>query len=607
MADTRVSPTLSGPAVDREGEAPQRWLAAAAWVGFSLALGALYLRISRSSSVDSDGANTSLQAWDLLHGHLLLHGWDIGDANFYFLEQPVNALTEAVFGLGNLAAHAGSALTYLIVTVMAAAVAVTGSRGSARAVRCAVVVIVLAAPVLTLASMRLGLEEPDHMGTSAFILGSFLLIDRVPERRFTAPLLCVLLCAGEFSDLTVAYVAVPAIVLVCGARALAARRHRSPDTAFVAAAVASVPLEILVRTVITHLGGFVVVAPKARIASPRLWPHQAVITWHSLRILFGAVDSKFTVHSRLSEALGLACLLAVALGLARVAWRWRRASRAEQLVSVAIVANIGIFSVSVLAILSNAHELAAVLPCGAVLAARALVPARISREPVAVAAMAVTTLFAALPLASAATQPLDVPATTQLTAWLEAHHLEYGLAGYWDASATTVQSGGKVMVRSINVRKGGLTVPNYEDSTFWYDPARHDARFVVAQAHGLYPVAPYERFFGKPAATYVILIYRENLLRALTHLQLLKPYIPNESWCLQRSPRFPPTTPPPTWKPAPPATSPPTRTLGVTRVSALRERSTDARATSSQYHCIDEILHYRPFEVNRGLLPGSCS
>jgi hypothetical protein len=231
------------------------------------------------------------------------------------------------------------------------------------------------------------------------------------------------------------------------------------------------------------------------------------------------------MHGRLGEALGIACLLAALFGLARVVWTWRRASRAEQLVSVAIVCNVGIFAVSVLAILNNDHELALVLPCGAVLAARALVPARITREPVALAAVAVTTLVAALPLASAAAQPLDVPATTQLTAWLEAHHLQYGLAGYWDASAATVQSGDKVMLHSINIRKGGLTVPDYEVSTLWYDPARHDARFVVARAHGPYPVASYERFLGKPAATYrvggyVVLVYRENLLRMLQHLAL---------------------------------------------------------------------------------------
>ena len=389
-----------------------------------MALGALYLRISRSSFVDSDGANNSLQAWDLLHGHLLLHGWLIGDANFYFLELPVNALTEAVFGLGNFAAHAGSALTYLIVTDRGGGGGSDrqpgfGPGGPLRGGRrwCS------RRRVLTLQSMRYGLEEPDHMGTSAFILGAFLLIDRVAERRFTAPLLCLLLCAGEFSDSTVTYVAVPSIVLVCGARALAARRLRSFDTAFVAAAVASVPLEMLGRAVVTALGGFWVVSPKTRIAPVGRWPHQAVITWRNLRILFGAIDSRTTLHGRLGEALGLVCLLAAIYGLGRVAWTWRGASRAEQLLSVGIVCIVGLYTVSVLAKPGNAHELAVVLPSGAVLAARALVPARITRAAVAVAAVAVTAVVAVLPLASAATQPLDVPDTTRLTAWLEAHHL----------------------------------------------------------------------------------------------------------------------------------------------------------------------------------------
>jgi hypothetical protein len=362
------------------------------------------------------------------------------------------------------------------------------------------------------------------MGTSAFILVAFLLIDRLTERRFTAPLLCVLLCAGEFSDSTVTYVAVPSIVLVCGVRAVAARRLRSPDTAFVAAAVASVPLEMLGRAVVTALGGFWVVTPKDRIVSPARWPHQAVITWHNLRILFGAIDSKTTLHGRLGEELGLACLLAAIYGLARVAWTLRRASRAEQLLSVGIVCLIGLYSISALAKPGNAHELAAVLPCGAALAARALVPARITRAPVAVAAIVVTALAAVLPLASAAKRPLDVPVTTQLTAWLEAHHLQYGLAGYWDADSATVESGDKVMIHDIDLRKGGgLALPGYEASKFWYDPSRHDARFVVAQARGQYPVSAFVGYFGRPASShrvgnYVILVYRKNLL------SMFKPY-----------------------------------------------------------------------------------
>jgi hypothetical protein len=267
-----------------------------------------------------------------------------------------------------------------------------------------------------------------------------------------------------------------------------------------------------------------VVSPKDRIVSPARWPHQARITWHNLRVLFGAVDSKATMHGHLAEDLGLACLLAAICGLARVAWARRRASRAEQLLSVGIVCLLGLYTISELARPNNAHELALVLPGGAVLAARAFVPARITRAPAAVAAVVVTAIVAVLPLASAATLPLNVPATTQLTAWLEAHHLQYGLAGYWDADSATVQSHDEVMIHDIDLRAGGgLALPGYEASKLWYDPSLHDARFVVAQRHWQYPVSAFVGFFGRPAdsyriGNYVVLVYRKNLLR------MFKPY-----------------------------------------------------------------------------------
>src|SRR5215471_592665 len=110
MSNLQAPPALPGmPAGQRlraARPAARRWLAAATWVGGSLALALVYLRISLGSRVISDGANNALQGWGLLHGHLLLHGWQIGDANFYFLELPLNAVTEALFGLGDFAAHA---------------------------------------------------------------------------------------------------------------------------------------------------------------------------------------------------------------------------------------------------------------------------------------------------------------------------------------------------------------------------------------------------------------------------------------------------------------------------------------------------------------------
>jgi hypothetical protein len=504
----------------------RRWRAAAAWVGGGLALFAFFLRISLSGRVNSDGANNALQAWDMLHGNVLLHGWLIGDATFYFFELPLNAISELVFGLDNLAAHVASALTYLIVAVCAAALAVTDSRGPARAARCAVVVTVLAAPLVTNSSVALLLEEPDHIGTSAFVLASFLLIDRAPGRRFTAPLLCLILTAGQLSDLTVRYVAVPAIVLVCGYRALAARRRRSGDAALAVAAAASVPLESLLRAAMRHLGAYSMAAPGARLSPMRQWPHHVIVAWVDVRVLFGAVVAPGTRLGSVGAAFALVCLLAAVFGLGRVAWTWRAASRAEQLLCVAIVVNIGLFVVSVFlgsgpasASLSASHEIAVVLPCGAVLAARACVPARITRMPQAVLVVAATALAALVPLAAAATRPPPIPPTAPLAAWLEAHGLRYGIAGYWDASVVTLQSGDRVQIREVVIRNSEILVPIWEANAAWYNASRYDARFVVADREGKYPVAAFKHL-GRPVATYqvarwVVLIYRTNLLQQL--------------------------------------------------------------------------------------------
>jgi hypothetical protein len=494
------------------------------WAASGLALFAFFLRISVGGRIDSDGANNVLQGWDLIHGHLVLHGWHLGDATFYAFELPLNGIAQLILGMGDTATHVASALVYLIVAGCAAVLAVTGSSGAARAARCAVVVAVLAAPLLFAPNVWLVLEEPDHVGSSMFILVSFLLIDRAPNRRYAAPLLLVILCAGELSDLTVRYVAVPAIVVVCGYRALAARRLRSPDLAFAVAAVVSVPLDWLIRTAMAHFGGFVMVPPRTKLSSPGLWPAHASVTWLDVRILFGAVTGPEVKLGILGTAFAWACLLAALAGLARVAWTWRTATRAEQLLGVAIVVNVAVYVISTMPLPNvGSHEVIAALPCGAVLAARALVPARIGGQPRAFAAVSAAGLAALLPLAATATRPPLPPATAPLSSWLVAHKLTYGVGGYWDASVVTVQSGGSVQVRAVDlhqhVNKPGwnINIPGWETSALWYDPARHDATFAVADIVGRYPAAAFEDFFGKPAATYrvagwLVLVYQHNLL-----------------------------------------------------------------------------------------------
>jgi hypothetical protein len=79
-----------------------------------------YLRVSRGTAVGSDGGSISLQAWDMLHGNVLLHGWTTSDVSFYPTELVQYVLVEAVRGLGPDVVHIAGAMTYTLLVLLAA-------------------------------------------------------------------------------------------------------------------------------------------------------------------------------------------------------------------------------------------------------------------------------------------------------------------------------------------------------------------------------------------------------------------------------------------------------------------------------------------------------
>jgi hypothetical protein len=196
--------------------------------------------------------------------------------------------------------------------------------------------------------------------------------------------------------------------------------------------------------------------------------------------------------------------------------------------------------------LANAHEVAILLPLGAALAGRTLPPlarrtlpplARRTLPPLArrlassrarpgrlaSAALAGWLALALAELCYAATWPANPPQGRAVAAWLVGHHEREGLAGYWQADATTVESGGRVLVAPV---LGQATeVQRWEASASWYRPSSHRATFVIAvpgrvAKAGALTVAQARDRFGPPAARYavdgeIILIYRYNLLARL--------------------------------------------------------------------------------------------
>jgi hypothetical protein len=425
------------------------------------------------------------------------------------------------FGLHITTVHIAPAVAFLILAVCVMAAARTGSQGVARAVRSAAAIAVLACGLIQPAGAAIQLQKPDHASTPAILLACFLLIDRKIGRRFVPPLLFVVLAAGQLDDGVVLYVAVPAIVLVSTYRALAARKFSSPDAVIGLAAILSVPAATLTRTLLVHLGAYNMIPPKTAVAPLSQWPHHVTVTVHNILILFGAELPAAGALGGVGFAFGLVGLMAVIVGFGKVVWTWRSASRAEQLMCVAIVVNLAAYIASTLPWPTNAREITALLPLGAVLAARAVVPPTITVAKRSWLAFATATVVAIVLLAGAAVAPIQRTPDSMLAAWLESHGLRYGVAFYWDASIVTVASGGQIQVRPVQAWRGWLAAFDWESNTSWYNAHEHDARFVVA-GQGNVPIKPsyFEQYLGQPEAIYTVdgwkvLVYSRNILEQI--------------------------------------------------------------------------------------------
>ena len=117
----------------RTGEEPNgnrlaRWAWLAAFAVAAVVLFVAYLRMSRTYPVTADGADQALQAWDMLHGNWLLHGWTIADVTYYTTEIPQYMLIELVRGLGPDVLHIAGASTYTLLVLAAAMCSTSGPR-----------------------------------------------------------------------------------------------------------------------------------------------------------------------------------------------------------------------------------------------------------------------------------------------------------------------------------------------------------------------------------------------------------------------------------------------------------------------------------------------
>jgi len=516
----------------------RRWIEVAAFVLAAAALFAVYLRLSRTVPENSDEANVLLVASDMLHGNLLLHGWYLTDVSFYTTEVPQYALLEIFFGLHPDTAHIAAAMTYTLVVVLAVLLARGGFTSRAAAIRLLIAAGIILAPQLgpgvTALILTIG-----HIGTAVPVLLIFLLLDRAPQ-RWWVPLLTGLGLAWVLvADQLVLIVAIVPLAVVCALRVLeAAVRERSLSRAFatrrydlslIVAAAAAAGLGWVAERVLRALGGYVLNPVPFTFTLRHLWANL-----HSLWAvpqIFGADYRGLAGGPYYTALLHMVSLALVGLALLLLAGRFfSGAALVDQVLGVAIVLNIALF-VLTSAGSEGPHEIAEVAPFGAALAARMLagpraagarVPGLLARRARAVAYGAGVVVLAGYlgGLAHNVAQPASPPAFARVASWLQAHHLRYGLGGYWESGIVTVQTGEQVKVRAL--LKATLEPDLWLAKSAWYDPTTQQANFVVLSStpgfeNNWEPRALVSKYFGRPAhvynfGPYTVMVWDRNIL-----------------------------------------------------------------------------------------------
>jgi hypothetical protein len=526
---------LAKPLVQANG--PRRWVWPASLVAGGLVLFAAYLRQARTVPVMSDGASNALQAWDMLHGNLLLHGWTLTDLSFYTIDLPEYMALEVVHGLNPGTARVGAALAYTLVVLGAVLLAKGRATGKEGVVRAALAAAIMIAPPLGIATNTL-ISDPDHTATQLPLLLVWAILDRARPRWQVPVVVTALLAVSLVADPVVAYEGVLPIVVVCAVQLYRARRGQAPwpplreswyALSLAGGSLLSVGIADLTLRLIQRSGGFVLAPLDTTFAGVSSLSSHLAVTAQSVLAVFGADFS----GDQLSAHAAIAVLHLAGVGLA--GWATVRALRhfagAElvvRILAIAVVVLLAAYTTSgSYNALGGPHEIVGILPAAAVLAGRLLAGPLTRGRHLGLVAVLVVAMAALLVHDSVQGPGRD--ADLHLAGWLATHHLDYGLATYWNASSVAVDSGGAVQVRPVNRNARGRIAPVNRDSVrSWYSAGQHDASFLVvptthsscsAGSRGQW-LATADADFGPPAASYrvgrfIVLVWPHNLLTQL--------------------------------------------------------------------------------------------
>lgn len=473
---------------------------------------------------NSDDATLVLEGQSMASGNLVLHGWDLSIDPFWTLDAPIYAIVVALLGVGPDLMNIGPALIAALVCAASVWTVRDGRRGLGAAVGIGVALALLALPNVDFAYFFL--QGGWHAATALCCLLAFVSISRT-ERRWGVPVAAVLLAAGLLGDLLTLTLAVMPVLL---AGALAARRQRRWRAGLRYALA---------------VGGALVLVVAARLAASAIGtysigPRSIFATWNQARSnveaipnrvlgFFGADDIVGAPGTPIIFRLARILLLVVVCGsVATAGFRTiqglRRGSRSSEpapstwrIDDLLLLGILGDLASFVLFATSSSVSLARYLVPGfvfsSVLAGRVVLRQldRLGARGLRSWALTATVVIGlcALDFGFNTLGPAAPQEARQLSAFLNRTGLHAGIGDYWSSSIVTVDSGGAVAVRPVDLGQDGTLVRYTKQSAAsWYAGQKFQF-FVYDSAHVWQDVTATAaiKTYGVPSTRYLVGTY----------------------------------------------------------------------------------------------------
>jgi hypothetical protein len=491
------------------------------------ALGAVFIGcflIAGGVPTDSDGAANILQASAMLHGNVLLRGWQLSDVSFYLTELPEYVLVVAVRGLRPDVVQICAALTYTLCVLLVVIVAKADASGREAVVRAALSAGIAIAPLA--ADQRTLLSNPDHTGTAVPILLLLLLVRSSSLRYRKFAIVVIVLSAALISDQLTLVIGVAPLLTVCllRSRFRIMNQECRQERLLIAAACASAVIGLTVPRIIKATGGWATSGiPATFVGFGSLWGNFRAAV-QGLIALFGV---QFPSHLDLQTAFALIRLTALVLVVAAVLLAIRGIRPPGDLVqgvlAAAIIIDFAAYVIFIPNPTANFREIDTIVLLGAALAGRTLA-GPLTRMRLHWAIAVVVAGYAAT-LAWGLAQPTRPAVTSPVGSWLSEHRLTDGIAGYWAANPITVATGGAVQLAAVQLNGRQVSPYLWETKVSAFNPGAHYANFfLVNPPSGTDPHPITERevvnAFGPPAHVYryqdyIIIVWGKNLLNEI--------------------------------------------------------------------------------------------